>query len=170
MTNEQKTLFYAVIALKFSQIVFPSIRLPLAYTHHTKLGQFCSARKKDGKESFTFINYCSFPFNSTESERINTSIVVHLGFPISVHKFTQICRTFFFQRAWLSFSRPPRWKKKKTWLCVCWCVHGENNGGAFDSFVTVALCLREWALCLPFSSLSLAERGWLCSKASKNLT
>lgn len=118
MTNEQKTLFYAVIALKFSQIVFPSIRLPLAYTHHTKLGQFCSARKKDGKESFTFINYCSFPFNSTESERINTSIVVHLGFPISVHKFTQICRTFFFSvRDCLSLDL--RVGRRKRLGCVC---------------------------------------------------
>lgn len=98
MTNEQKTLFSAVIALKFSRIVFPSIRLPLAHTHTTpNWANLVPPEKKDGKESFTFINYCSFPFNSTESERINTSIVVHLGFfPISVHKFTQICRTFFF--------------------------------------------------------------------------
>uniref|UniRef100_A0A8D8MQ97 (northern house mosquito) hypothetical protein n=1 Tax=Culex pipiens TaxID=7175 RepID=A0A8D8MQ97_CULPI len=99
MTNEQKTLFSAVITLKFSRIVFPSIRLPFAHTHHTKLGQFSSARKKRRKRIVHIHKLLQFPFQ-LNGERTNKPVHRRPSwvFPISVHKFTQICRTFF-QRA-----------------------------------------------------------------------
>lgn len=128
MTNEQKTLFSAVIALKFSRIVFQFDCL--SRTHTTpNWANFVPPEKKDGKESFTFINYCSFPFNSTESERINTSIVVHLGFPISVHKFTQICRTFFSACVivFLSTSALEEEKDLIVWVCVCVLVRARRE-------------------------------------------
>lgn len=129
MTSEQikKNTFSAVIALKFSRIVFPSIRLPLI-SHNTthQTGPILFRQKKDRKESFTFINYCNFPFNSTESERItrpSSSILVS-------NKRAQIYLNLqnLFSACVIVFLSTSALEEEKN-MIVCVSVHGENNGG-----------------------------------------
>lgn len=118
MTNEQKHFFPRLSLSNFRESFSPQFDC-LSRTHTTpNWANFDPPEKKDGKESFTFINYCSFPFNSTESERINTSIVVHLGFPISVHKITQICRTFFSACVIVFLSTSALEEEKDLVVCV----------------------------------------------------